>query len=85
MHGHRAERGERGFAAIELLQLDAMSFLQGNAEIRIEGADAIDLVQVPSILLESLGLGLAAGENALDGINELLFGLVLLVELQVVG
>ena len=62
-----------------------MGVLEDKAEGRIEGADAVDLGQGPSILLESLGLGLAAGKNVLYGINELLFGLVLLVKLLVVS
>ncbi len=52
---------------------------------RMKGPDAIDLGQGPSILLESIGLGFAADKNDLDGISELLFGLVLFVESLVVG
>ncbi len=62
-----------------------MGILEDKAEGRIEGADAIDLGQGPSVLLESLSLGFAAGKNTLDGIDELLLGLVILVELLVVG
>ncbi len=38
----RVERGERGSAAVKLLQLDAMGVLEDKAEGRIERADAID-------------------------------------------
>jgi hypothetical protein len=37
-----------------------MSALDDKAEVRIEGADAIDLGEGQTVLLESLDLGLAA-------------------------
>ncbi len=85
LDGRRIERGEPGLAAVELLRLYPLGVLEDKTEGRIEGADAVDLGQGPSVLLENLGLGLATGKNALDGVNELLFGLVILVQLLVVG
>ena len=85
LDGRRVERGERGLAAVDLLQLDAVGVLDDKAKGRAEGADAIDLGEGPSVLLESFGLGLAALQDAPDGIDELLHFLILLIELLVVG
>ena len=76
LDSRRVERGEYGLAAVELLQLDAMGLLDDKAEGRIEGADAIDLGLGPSILLESLGLVIAAlYHDAPDGIMSCFFSL----------
>ena len=50
-----------------------MGVLEDNAEGQIEGTDAVDLGQGPTILLESLGLGFAAFQDGSDGIDELFF------------
>ena len=72
MDGCRVEWGERILAAVELLQLDPMGFLDYKAGRRVERAYAFDLGQGPPILLENLDMGLVALQDALDGIDELL-------------
>jgi hypothetical protein len=59
--------------------------LDDKAASQVEGADAIDLGQDSSILLESLGLGLATLQDGPDSVNELLLLYIFLVELLVVG
>ena len=85
MTGAVLSGGKRGLATVDLLQLDAMGVLDDKAEYRIEGADAIDLGEGTFVLLESLGLRLAALQDAPDTVNELLLFLDFFVECCVVG
>ena len=76
LHGGRAQRGHGGPPFVELGELDAMGVLEHEAEGIIKSANAVDLGHRPSVLLEGLGPGLAAGEDALDGVEELLLRFV---------